>query len=234
MAEESAAPAAPPSETPVDVRTGGATRPPVAVTNEQGFLLDSSGQATTENIFASASQTVQGSPEAPVDASAESTVGSEQSPLSEADHAFFSENPGLLTELSQMAGVATDEQLSVVMTDARGVVQGMSPVELQSLERLGVGSDPGVIVFLSRMAREAKAGQTELSALRAENAQLKQQQQAVDALRFDDSGTSTPVGDLDSQIAQLHSDMSAAKREGRSGHAIESRIAALQRQRYST
>jgi len=235
MAEETVAPAptAPPSSAePLDFATGKATRPPVAVTNEAGFLLAPDGSVTTENIFASAPPPT--STEAPTDASAESTPGSEQSPLSEADHAFFSENPGLLTELSQMGGIASDEQLAQTMGDARGMVELMAPAERKSLESLQIGSDPAVILFLSRLSKEAKAGQTELTELRAENAKLRQQHETANAMRVDDAGTSTPVGDLDAQIAALHSDMSTARRESRSVGGIEQRIAQLQRQRYST
>ena len=53
---------------PLDVRVGGSTSTPTAVTDEAGNILDASGTPTDVNLFDRPAQTSQDAQDAPIDA----------------------------------------------------------------------------------------------------------------------------------------------------------------------
>ena len=137
MAEESA---------PLDIAVGRNTNPAVAITNEEGFILAPDGSPTSENLFGrSAEDPMVGPPQGTEEHGELGSLAGGPSVLSESDHAFLSQNPSILTEITAATGATTDEGLAQILGDARNIVDGMGPGERQALERLEVGNNGTVI-----------------------------------------------------------------------------------------
>jgi len=244
MSEE--APAIPADIGPVDIATGtgkvraidlsGPTSPANITTDEAGNIKDQFGNLTGENLFGHGAPSPQDALGTADDTPGEPSIGPEgPSPLSAEDHAMLSANPTLLKDLQRHSGVRSDEELAAVLSDARGVVQGMSPRELAGLEELGIGGSAVVVTFLSRLSRESKADQQALVQAKARIAELEQRSESSDAPRQAPGGEKTSVGDLDGEIDATWASITEAKESGNHGRlkAAEARLARLQRSRFS-